>query len=83
MSRAKPAGVPAAIDGLCATVRWGRFFWGTDEEIGSRVRPPVHMIRLTEMRRIAPYKWLHPEEEVSLRFTSAYSMRRMREPRKR
>ncbi len=38
MSRAKPAGVPAAIDGLCATVRWGRFFWGTDEEIGSRVR---------------------------------------------
>ena len=45
--------------------------------------PPVHMIRLTKMRRIAPYKWLHPEEEVSLRFTSAYSMRRMREPRKR
>jgi hypothetical protein len=34
--------------------------------------PPVHMIRLTETRRIALYKLVHPEEEVSLRFTSAY-----------
>jgi hypothetical protein len=25
--------------------------------------PPVHMIKLTEQRRITPYKWVHPDEE--------------------
>jgi hypothetical protein len=24
---------------------------------------PVHMIRLTEQRVIAPYKWVHPDED--------------------
>ena len=25
--------------------------------------PPVHMIRLTETQEIAPYPWVHPDEE--------------------
>jgi hypothetical protein len=25
--------------------------------------PPVHMIRLTEKQEIAPYRWVHPNEE--------------------
>ncbi|PYK10506.1 MAG: hypothetical protein DME65_09780 [Verrucomicrobia bacterium] len=28
-----------------------------------RSAPPVHMIKLTETREIAPYKWVHPSEE--------------------
>jgi hypothetical protein len=28
-----------------------------------RYAPPVHMIRLTEQREIAPYRWVHPDEE--------------------
>src|SRR6201985_3432588 len=28
-----------------------------------RYAPPVHMIRLTEQREIASYKWVHPDEE--------------------
>lgn len=28
-----------------------------------RYAPPVHMVRLTEMRRITPYKWVHPDDE--------------------
>jgi len=28
-----------------------------------RSAPPVHMIKLTETREIAPYKWVHPDEE--------------------
>jgi hypothetical protein len=24
-------------------------------------RPPVHMIKLTETRKIAPYVWVHPD----------------------
>ena len=28
-----------------------------------RSAPPVHMIKLTETREIAPYKWEHPDEE--------------------
>jgi hypothetical protein len=28
-----------------------------------RYAPPVHMIRLTEMQEIAPYLWVHPDEE--------------------
>jgi hypothetical protein len=28
-----------------------------------RWAPPVHMIKLTEMREITPYKWVHPDEE--------------------
>jgi hypothetical protein len=28
-----------------------------------RYAPPVHMIKLTAMREITPYKWVHPEEE--------------------
>jgi hypothetical protein len=28
-----------------------------------RYSPPVHMIRLTKEREIAPYKWVHPSEE--------------------
>jgi hypothetical protein len=28
-----------------------------------RYAPPVHMINLTAMREITPYKWVHPEEE--------------------
>jgi hypothetical protein len=30
---------------------------------GGRYAPPVHMIKLTETREIAPYKWVHPDEE--------------------
>jgi Fe-S-cluster-containing hydrogenase component 2 len=29
----------------------------------SRYAPPVHMIRLTETREIAPYLWVHPDDE--------------------
>jgi hypothetical protein len=25
--------------------------------------PPVRMIKLTQQREIAPYKWVHPSEE--------------------
>jgi hypothetical protein len=28
-----------------------------------RYAPPVHMIKLTEQRKITPYKWVHPTEE--------------------
>jgi hypothetical protein len=28
-----------------------------------RYAPPVHMIKLTEAQRIAPYKWVHPDED--------------------
>jgi hypothetical protein len=28
-----------------------------------RYSPPVHMIRLTESREIAPYEWVHPEDD--------------------
>jgi hypothetical protein len=28
-----------------------------------RYRPPVHMIRLTQERSIAPYVWAHPEND--------------------
>jgi ribosomal protein L40E len=28
-----------------------------------RYRPPVHMIKLTEERKIAPYVWAHPDDE--------------------
>src|SRR3954469_6635326 len=28
-----------------------------------RSAPPVHMIKLTETREIAPYAWVHPDEE--------------------
>ena len=28
-----------------------------------RYAPPVHMIRLTPKREIAPYKWVHPDED--------------------
>lgn len=28
-----------------------------------RYAPPVHMIKLTETREIAPYAWVHPDEE--------------------
>jgi hypothetical protein len=28
-----------------------------------RYAPPVHMIKLTETREIAPYKLVHPDEE--------------------
>ena len=28
-----------------------------------RYAPPVHMIRLTEVRQTMPYVWVHPEEE--------------------
>ncbi len=28
-----------------------------------RCAPPVHMIKLTREREIAPYVWLHPDEE--------------------
>jgi hypothetical protein len=28
-----------------------------------RYKPPVRMIKLTEQREIAPYKWVHPDEE--------------------
>ena len=29
----------------------------------SAPRRPVHMIKLTEMREISPYTWVHPDEE--------------------
>ena len=29
----------------------------------SRYALPIHMIKLTETRAIAPYKWMHPSEE--------------------
>ena len=28
-----------------------------------RYPPPVHMIRLTETREIAPYLWVHPDDD--------------------
>jgi hypothetical protein len=28
-----------------------------------RYKPPVHMIKLTEVREITPYVWVHPDEE--------------------
>ncbi len=28
-----------------------------------RYAPPVHIIRLTEVREIAPYLWVHPDDE--------------------
>ena len=28
-----------------------------------RYAPPVHMINLTERQEIAPYKWVHPDED--------------------
>src|SRR5258708_35076747 len=28
-----------------------------------RYAPPVHMIRLTKMREIAPYAWIHPDDD--------------------
>jgi hypothetical protein len=28
-----------------------------------RYSPPVHMIKLTQEREIAPYVWVHPDEE--------------------
>jgi hypothetical protein len=29
----------------------------------SRYAPPVHMIKLTEMQEITPYKWVHQDGE--------------------
>jgi Fe-S-cluster-containing hydrogenase component 2 len=29
----------------------------------SRYAPPVHMIRLTRERQVAPYPWVHPDDE--------------------
>jgi hypothetical protein len=29
-----------------------------------RYAPPVHMINLTERQEIAPYKWVHPDEDL-------------------
>jgi hypothetical protein len=29
----------------------------------SRYKPPVHMIRLTEAREIAPYIWVNPDDD--------------------
>ena len=28
-----------------------------------RYAPPVHMIRLTKERKIAPYPWVHPDDD--------------------
>jgi hypothetical protein len=28
-----------------------------------RYSPPVHMIKLTEVREITPYVWVHPDDE--------------------
>jgi hypothetical protein len=28
-----------------------------------RYKPPVHMIKLTEVREITPYVWVHPEDD--------------------
>ena len=28
-----------------------------------RYRPPVHMLKLTETREIAPYIWTHPDDD--------------------
>ena len=28
-----------------------------------RYAPPVHMIKLTETRELAPYRWVRPDEE--------------------
>jgi hypothetical protein len=28
-----------------------------------RYSPSVHMIKLTQQREIAPYKWVHPDDE--------------------
>jgi hypothetical protein len=28
-----------------------------------RYAPPVHMIKLTQEREIAPYAWVHPDED--------------------
>jgi hypothetical protein len=29
-----------------------------------RYSPPVHMIKLTKEREIAPYSWVHPDEMI-------------------
>jgi hypothetical protein len=31
--------------------------------VSPRYAPPVHMIRLTETREIAPYAWCHPDDD--------------------
>jgi hypothetical protein len=31
-----------------------------------RYAPPVHMIKLTETREIAPYVWAHPDDESEI-----------------
>ena len=31
-----------------------------------RYAPPVHLIKVTQMREITPHKWVHPDEEGSL-----------------
>ena len=28
-----------------------------------RIAPQVHVIKLTEMREITPYKWVHPDDD--------------------
>jgi hypothetical protein len=31
--------------------------------LGVGVRPPVHMIKLTQEREITPYVWVHPDDD--------------------
>src|SRR6202795_492628 len=36
-----------------------------------RYAPPVHLIRLTKERKIAPYPWVHPDDDRGGRFKQA------------
>jgi hypothetical protein len=33
-----------------------------------RYAPPVRMIKLTDSQEISPYKWVYPDEEITLQY---------------
>jgi hypothetical protein len=50
-----------------------------------RYSPRVHMIKLTQQREIAPYKWVHPDDDErrwKVRKSRQYPDQRLRELRK-
>jgi hypothetical protein len=66
MQQMQDAGEPAA--GCDPATAWHTDLeaWGVAEMPimpQGTYAPPVHMIRLTETQEIAPYKWVHPDEE--------------------
>jgi hypothetical protein len=54
-----------AIPTISSTIRERRgSIFGYPVESGCpRYAPPVHMIGLTETQEIAPYPWVHPDDE--------------------